>query len=161
MTKNGSGREVPLSQRAFDALMDWKSRADVDRSTVFPMTAGALEQAWRRLLIRSGIKALRFHDLRHEGVSRLFERGLNMIEVSSISGHKELRMLKRYTHLSADDLVARRRLCVALQCVDRRGVPCPQRPGYQWRQVGQLRHAQHGGRLPAQRQGAGRSVFPL
>lgn len=107
MTKNGSGREVPLSQRAFDALMDWKSCADVDQSTVFPMTAGALEQAWRRLLIRSGIKVLRFHDLRHEGVSRLFERGLNMIEVSSISGHKELRMLKRYTHLSADDLVAR------------------------------------------------------
>jgi len=107
MTKNGSGREVPLSQRAFDALMDWKSRADVDRSTVFPMTAGALEQAWRRLLARSNVKELRFHDLRHEGVSRLFERGLNMIEVSSISGHKELRMLKRYTHLSADDLVAR------------------------------------------------------
>lgn len=107
MTKNGSGREVPLSQRAFDALMEWKSRTNVDQSTVFPMTAGALEQAWRRLLIRSGIKALRFHDLRHEGVSRLFERGLNMIEVGSISGHKELRMLKRYTHLSADDLVAR------------------------------------------------------
>ncbi|MNT56049.1 site-specific tyrosine recombinase XerC [compost metagenome] len=107
LTKNGSGREVPLSQRAFDALMEWKSRTNVDQSTVFPMTAGALEQAWRRLLIRSGIKALRFHDLRHEGVSRLFERGLNMIEVGSISGHKELRMLKRYTHLSADDLVAR------------------------------------------------------
>ncbi len=107
LTKNGSGREVPLSQRAFDALMDWKARASVDQSTVFPMTPGALEQAWRRLLIRTGIKSLRFHDLRHEGVSRLFERGLNIIEVSSISGHKELRMLKRYTHLSADDLVAR------------------------------------------------------
>lgn len=107
MTKNGSGREVPLSQRAFDALTDWKSRADLDPSTVFPMTAGALAQAWRRLLARSNVKELRFHDLRHEGVSRLFERGLNMIEVSSISGHNELRMLKRYTHLSADDLVAR------------------------------------------------------
>lgn len=107
MTKNGSGREVPLSSRAFDALMEWKSRSVVDQSTVFPMTAGALEQAWRRLLIRVGITGLRFHDLRHEGVSRLFERGLNMIEVSSISGHKELRMLKRYTHLSADDLVTR------------------------------------------------------
>lgn len=107
ITKNGSGREVPLSQRAFDALMDWKERALVDKSTVFPMMPGALEQAWRRLLIRTGIKSLRFHDLRHEGVSRLFERGLNIIEVSSISGHKELRMLKRYTHLSADDLVAR------------------------------------------------------
>jgi integrase len=87
--------------------MDWKSHSEADQSTVFPMTPGALEQAWRRLLTRVGIANLRFHDLRHEGVSRLFERGLNMIEVSSISGHKELRMLKRYTHLSADDLVSR------------------------------------------------------
>jgi len=107
LTKNGCGREVPLSQRAFDALMDWKERGSVDQSTVFPMTPGALEQAWRRLLIRVGIKSLRFHDLRHEGVSRLFERGLNVMEVSTISGHKELRMLRRYSHLSADDLVAR------------------------------------------------------
>ncbi len=107
MTKNGSGREVPLSQRAFKALSEWKDSADVSQSAVFPMKAGALEQAWRRLLTRSNVKVLRFHDLRHEGVSRLFERGLNIIEVSSISGHKELRMLKRYTHLSADDLVAR------------------------------------------------------
>ncbi len=107
MTKNGSGREVPLSQRAFDALTEWKARANADELQVFPMNAGSLEQVWRRLLIRAGIKGLRFHDLRHESVSRLFERGLNVIEVSSISGHKELRMLKRYTHLSADDLVGR------------------------------------------------------
>mgnify|MGYP000456311459 CR=1 FL=1 len=107
MTKNGSGREVPVSQRAFDALTAWKVIADPEQVMVFPMTPGAIEQAWRRLLIRAEIKGLRFHDLRHEGVSRLFERGLNVIEVSSISGHKELRMLKRYTHLNADDLVAR------------------------------------------------------
>jgi integrase len=107
MTKNGSGREVPLSQRAFEALIEWKGHADADQSVVFPMKPGALEQAWRRLLVRSKVKGLRFHDLRHEGVSRLFERGLNIIEVSSISGHRDLRMLKRYTHLSADDLVTR------------------------------------------------------
>jgi len=107
MTKNGSGREVPLSPRAFEALMEWKSRSEVDQPTVFLMSPGALEQAWRRLLIRVNITGLRFHDLRHEGVNRLFERGLNVIKVSSISGQKELRMLKRYTHLSADDLVAK------------------------------------------------------
>ncbi|TDW25342.1 site-specific recombinase XerD [Rhizobium azibense] len=107
MTKNGSGREVPLSQRAFDGLIEWKRRADVDQPRVFPMAPGSLEQAWYRLLVRAEVSGLRFHDLRHEGVSRHFERGLNVIEVSSISGHKELRMLKRYTHLSADDLVAR------------------------------------------------------
>ncbi|OVE88128.1 integrase [Agrobacterium tumefaciens] len=107
LSKNGSGRDVPLSQRAFDTLIAWGQHPDVDPSTIFPMRAGTLEQAWRRILARSGVTALRFHDLRHEGVSRLFERGLNVIEVSAVSGHKELRMLKRYTHLSADDLVAR------------------------------------------------------
>jgi integrase len=80
MTKNGSGREVPLSQRAFDVLTDWKARTAGDPVQVFPMSAGSLEQVWRRLLTRAAITGLRFHDLRHEGVSRLFERGLNVIE---------------------------------------------------------------------------------
>ena len=71
------------------------------------MSPGALEQAWRRLCERAGVSGLRFHDLRHEAVSRLFEKGLNVVEVSAISGHRELKMLKRYTHLSADDLAAR------------------------------------------------------
>jgi integrase len=48
-----------------------------------------------------------FHDLRHEAISRLFELGLNIAEVSAISGPKELRMLQRYTHLRATDLIAR------------------------------------------------------
>lgn len=107
LTKNGSGREVPMSQRAFDALSWWKENAPVDEATIFPIAPGSFEQVWRRLLKRTQIAGLRFHDLRHEGVSRLFERGLNVIEVSSISGHRELRTLKRYTHLSADNLVAR------------------------------------------------------
>ena len=55
LSKDGSGREVPLSQRAFDALMDWKERASVDQSTVFPMTSEALEQGWRRLLVRQSV----------------------------------------------------------------------------------------------------------
>lgn len=107
LTKNGDAREVPLSQRAYDALSAWRSAADVEEQRVFPISAGGLEQIWRRLLVRVGITGLRFHDLRHEAVSRLFERGLNVVEVSSISGHKELRMLKRYSHLRAEDLVAR------------------------------------------------------
>ena len=47
---------------------------------------------------------LRFHDLRHEATSRLFEKGLNVMEVAAITGHKTLDMLKRYTHLRAEDL---------------------------------------------------------
>ncbi|WP_269802071.1 tyrosine-type recombinase/integrase [Acidithiobacillus ferrivorans] len=44
------------------------------------------------------------HDLRHEATSRLFEKGLNPMQVAAITGHKTLQMLKRYTHLRAEDL---------------------------------------------------------
>ena len=46
-----------------------------------------------------------FHDLRHEAVSRFVEAGFSDQEVSAISGHKSMQMLKRYTHLRAEDLV--------------------------------------------------------
>jgi site-specific recombinase XerD len=49
----------------------------------------------------------RFHDLRHEATSRLFEKGLNMMEVASITGHEDLKMLKRYTHIRPETLVER------------------------------------------------------
>jgi len=58
-------------------------------------------------LKRVNIADLRFHDLRHEAISRLVERGLSDQEVAVISGHKSMQMLKRYTHLRAEDLVAR------------------------------------------------------
>jgi integrase len=45
-----------------------------------------------------------FHDLRHEAASRFFEKGLNLMQVAAITGHKTLQMLKRYTHLKAEDL---------------------------------------------------------
>jgi integrase len=50
---------------------------------------------------------LHFHDLRHEATSRFFEKGLNPVEVATITGHKDTRMLMRYTHLRAEDLVKR------------------------------------------------------
>ena len=50
---------------------------------------------------------LRFHDLRHEAISRLFERGLNHYEVASMSGHKSMQMLKRYTHPEAVKVAAK------------------------------------------------------
>jgi integrase len=57
-----------------------------------------------RILGRSGVVGLRFHDLRHEATSRFFEKGLNVMEVAAITGHRDLRMLQRYTHLRAADL---------------------------------------------------------
>ncbi len=54
---------------------------------------------------RAGVDDLRFHDLRHEAISRFFELGLSVPEVALISGHKDYRVLFRYTHLRATDLV--------------------------------------------------------
>lgn len=71
------------------------------------MSGNAVRLAWERLRQRAGIVDLHFHDLRHEAVSRLFEKGLDMMAVAAISGHKTLSMLSRYTHLRAVDLVAR------------------------------------------------------
>lgn len=104
-TKNGFSRDVPLSVRATGELSGLQRAATGER--VLDTTASAVQQAWERLVARLGIDDLRFHDLRHEAVSRLFEKGLGVAEVSAISGHRELRMLHRYTHLRAADLVER------------------------------------------------------
>ena len=57
------------------------------------------------MLKRSGITNLHFHDLRHEAISRFFEKGLSIPEVSLISGHKDVRQLMRYTHLKVETLL--------------------------------------------------------
>ena len=53
---------------------------------------------------RTELEDLRFHDLKNEATTRFFELGLNIMEVSKITGHKDLRMLKRYTHKRASEL---------------------------------------------------------
>jgi integrase len=65
---------------------------------VFPVSGNAVRLAWERLRSRADLPGLRFHDLRHEAVSRFFEMGLNIPEVAMISGHRDPRMLFRYTH---------------------------------------------------------------
>ena len=100
-TKNGESRAVPLSSKAMFLLND------IPRSfsgKVFRTTPNAVTQAFNRACKRINIQNLRFHDLRHEATSRFFELGLNTMEVSAITGHKTLSMLKRYTHLKAKDL---------------------------------------------------------
>lgn len=108
-TKNGQPRRVPLSSVAVDILRRMPRRIDAKglRGSVWGMRADSITQAFDRSCKRAGIEDLRFHDLRHEATSRLFEKGFNPMEVSTITGHKTLQMLKRYTHLRAEDLVKR------------------------------------------------------
>ena len=102
-TKNGDSRDVPLSPMALELLGGLPRNIREDQ-VVFPLHFEALKSAWRRACCRAGISDLRFHDLRHEATSRFFEKGLNVMEVAAITGHKDLRMLQRYTHLRAEDL---------------------------------------------------------
>ncbi|MDA0341679.1 MAG: tyrosine-type recombinase/integrase [Proteobacteria bacterium] len=68
------------------------------------MSPNAVRLSWGRLTHRAGIEDLHFHDLRHEAISRFFEMGLSVPEVALISGHRDPRMLFRYTHLRAEDV---------------------------------------------------------
>ena len=72
---------------------------------VWGMRPESMSQAFERVCKGAGVENMTFHDLRHEATSRLFEKGLNPMQVAAITGHKTLQMLKRYTHLRAEDLV--------------------------------------------------------
>jgi len=117
---NDLRRYVPLSSRAISTLRELPRSVN---GQVFQTSSNAVKLAFPRACKRAcehvfehtagkkkkchcpGIEGLRFHDLRHEATSRLFEKGLNPMQVASITGHKTLQMLKRYTHLRAEDLV--------------------------------------------------------
>ncbi|MDE0880497.1 MAG: site-specific integrase [Sphingomonas bacterium] len=99
-TKNGEPRLVPLSPVARPILRDLPHSGD----RIFAVTPNAFRMTWERIKKRAGVPDLRFHDLRHEAVSRLFEANLSLPEVALISGHKDPRMLLRYTHLKPEDV---------------------------------------------------------
>lgn len=122
-SKNGERRVVPLSTAAAKTIEALPLRldgrlfslrstqvTDLFRSAV-KRARGAYEEEQREKGIGADALAkdrtlidLHFHDLRHEAVSRLFEHGLDAMEVASVSGHKTLAMLKRYTHMRAENL---------------------------------------------------------
>lgn len=101
-TKNGDARRVPLSSVAIKVL---RALPKPHTGHVLPIHPSTLRGAWDRAKEKTGIKDLRIHDLRHEATSRLFEKGVfDSMEVATITGHKTLQMLKRYTHLRAENL---------------------------------------------------------
>lgn len=66
---------------------------------IFPYNARSVSASFTRACPVLGIEDLHFHDLRHEGVSRLFEMDWDIPRVSSVSGHRDWNSLRRYTHL--------------------------------------------------------------
>lgn len=119
VTKTDTPRTVPLSSVAVAVL---HARKATGSAVPFTITPDAFTRAFSRSVHRARkryeskcqmlnqhvdprwLVGIRLHDLRHEATSRFFEHGLGLMEVASITGHKTLAMLQRYTHLRAEDL---------------------------------------------------------
>jgi len=98
-TKNGEQRAVPLNKESITVLKELTKTKD---GLVIPQPRRTIYGAFTRAVARAGINDFTFHDLRHEALSRLAERGdFSVLELAAVSGHKTLQVLKRYTHLQA------------------------------------------------------------
>lgn len=106
-SKNGHPRAIPLSLKALKAIEVSKYN-----DLIFPVNKSTLRQCWIGVLEKARISDFRFHDLRHEALSRLFELGLSISEISSISGHRTAQMLLRYTHARTEDIAMK------LDCIE-------------------------------------------
>ncbi len=102
LTKNGDSRYVPLSLKAIRILK--LLPRDIE-GRVFPLNKQTVSILFLRAARRAKVLDVHFHDLRHMAITRLASKFSNPIEIAAISGHKSLSMLKRYTHIKAEDLV--------------------------------------------------------
>jgi integrase len=111
--KNEEPRAVPLSPKAVEVLK--KLHRPKKGGVILVVERMTLYHAFMYACQRAKIKDFTFHDLRHEALSRLAERGdFSVLEMAAVSGHKTLQMLKRYTHLQAEKLSAKLRVPLAV-----------------------------------------------
>ena len=100
--KQGNDQRVPMiNLTGYDAwalLEEQRFHSSVS-GRVFPYNGRSVGSAYRKGRDKLGINDLKFHDFRHEATSRLFEAGLSIEKVALVTGHKDWKMLKRYTHL--------------------------------------------------------------
>jgi hypothetical protein len=96
------GRVIPLSTRAKEIILQLPPRAD---GLLFGYKNGkAIGSKWDREAKKAGLVDLHFHDLRHEGISQLFDLGWQPQQVAVVSGHKDWKSLAIYTHLDVRKL---------------------------------------------------------
>lgn len=106
--KNGHSRSIPLTSAAIQAVQEAISLTRPGTGErLFPIAPAALREAWDCATSRAELEDLHFHDLRHEAISRLFELGLTVPEVASVSGHRTMTQLMRYAHANAHSLRAK------------------------------------------------------
>lgn len=100
--KAGNDQVIPLLGAAWDIVQ--AQPRDDDR--IFPLHPQTLSKAFKAACDALNIPDLHFHDLRHEGVSRMFEAGYAIQQVAVVSGHKSWNQLKRYTQIKPESLHA-------------------------------------------------------
>jgi integrase len=106
--KNGNDQRIPLldvsGYDAWTIVEEQRKFARSDAGRIFPYNGRSVGTAFRRQCRLLKIKDLHFHDLRHEATSRLFEAGFSIEQVALVTGHKDWKMLRRYTHLKPEQL---------------------------------------------------------
>ena len=103
-TKNGISRQIPLSKIAIKTIENLPKHISKNKIFWSWNSPSSFKSTWQRMIKSTQIQDLRFHDLRHEAISRLFEKGFNPMEVAAISGHQTLQVLKGYTHIKVTHL---------------------------------------------------------
>lgn len=103
-SKNGQPRWIPLNSQALEQL---RLQQAAGTARPFDLSALAVSQAWRHIVKRAQLEDFRFHDLRHEALSRWAHRlGGDVFKLSLVSGHKTLQMARRYVHPVESELLA-------------------------------------------------------
>ncbi|MCH9331858.1 site-specific integrase [Enterobacter hormaechei] len=102
-TKNGEGRNVPLSTKACEMLRVLCDGRD-KRSRLFDLTPYAVTQAFRRAARLAKVYNVCFHSLRHSAITRAAEKGLSTVQLMAVSGHKTITMLSRYSHIKPENI---------------------------------------------------------
>ena len=102
-TKNGIPRAVVLSSRAAEILTRRAGGKEPDER-LFTLTGDGVQYRLELARARAKLTHVRFHDLRHEALSRMAGRGLTIGELQNQSGHSTAQILLRYINARASDV---------------------------------------------------------
>ncbi|MBL6691599.1 MAG: site-specific integrase [Pseudomonadales bacterium] len=108
--KSGKSRDIPMNDEVLQTLLTWRNETDSE-SLVFPSPVTGkvlnnIKKSWKGLMLLSGIKEFRFHDLRHHFASRLVMAGVDLNTVRELLGHSSIDMTLRYAHLAPEHKAA-------------------------------------------------------
>lgn len=108
--KSGKTRHVPLNSESLNVLKKWNNQSSDKNGLVFPSKKGGImdniQTAWEKLLVRAGIAAFRWHDIRHHFASKLVMAGVDLNTVRELLGHGDIKMTLRYAHLAPEHKAA-------------------------------------------------------